>query len=76
MNDSYVRTAQAVQQEDAALEEVPERAAMLEAMRRGESSPPLILLLDNDKINRMFLSSFSIKITFKMNFSALFALKI
>ena len=34
MNDSYVRTAQAVQQEDAALEEVPERAAMLEAIRR------------------------------------------
>ena len=55
---------------------MPERAAMLEAMRRGESSPPLILLLDNDKINRMFLSSISIKMTFKMNFSALFAVKI
>ena len=34
MDDSYLRTAQAVKQEDAAVEEVPERAAMLEAMRK------------------------------------------
>lgn len=33
MYDSHLRTLQAVNLEDNALEEVPERAAMLEAMR-------------------------------------------